>query len=101
MNAIATPVNRHPVDRLADLRAQMKALEAEEKEAAAEVSRLMGDAPSLGGDEFIATQGISERKGSIDAKKLAAAGIDVDAYRGAPSVSVRITLARRVQDEAA
>lgn len=75
MNAIPAPVNRHPVDRLADLRAALKALEAEEKEAAAEVSRLMGDASSLGGNEYIATQSLTEIKGSVDAKKLASAGI--------------------------
>ena len=101
MNAIPTPVNRHPVDRLADLRAQIKALSAEEKDIANEVSRLIGDGTSIGGNEYIATQGQVERKGSIDAKKLAADGIDVDAYRGAPSISFPITLARRAVDEAA
>ena len=101
MNAIPTPVNRHPVDRLADMRAQIKALTAEEKTLTAEVSRLIGDGTSAGGDEYIATQSIAERKGSIDPKKLADAGIDADAYRKKGSVTVTVTLARRVVEEVA
>lgn len=92
--------NRHPVDRLHDIRTALKTLEAEEKEAAAEVSKLMGSNDSVGGVEYIASQSISERKGSIDDKKLAAAGIDPDKFRKAPSVVAKITLAKRADADA-
>lgn len=99
MHPVTAGSNRHPVDRLHDLRAQIKALEAEEKEAAAAVSKLMAGAGSVGGDEYIATESIGERAGSIDAAKLAKDGIDVDSYRKKSSVVVKITLAKRVGGE--
>lgn len=64
--------NRHPVDRLGEVREQIKALQATEKELRQAIAEMMGDADSLGGDEFIARQRVSERKGSLDEKVLIA-----------------------------
>ena len=92
--------NRHPVDQLADIRATIKTLKAREDELKDQVSALMGDADSLGGDEFIALQKITTRKGSIDAKTLEAAGIDVDHYRKPATTVYAITVEPRVSEAA-
>jgi len=87
--------NRHIVDRLADIRdkiAFFKGIENELKEA---IAQMMGDETSLGGDEYIAVKAVSERVGSIDAKKLAADGVQVDKYRKAPSQITSIRLEER------
>jgi len=52
-------LNRHIVDQLAEVRAQIKALEAREAELKTQISTAMGSANSLGGDEFIALQKLS------------------------------------------
>lgn len=81
MNDHARLVNRHPVDQLAQIREQIRALKDFEASLAKEVSGMMGERDSLGGDEYIARQTISTRKGSIDQKRMAEDGIDVDRYR--------------------
>jgi hypothetical protein len=95
--------NRHIVDRLADVRAKIKQLQDDEKELKEEVGRQMGAADSLGGDEFIASQSITERKGSIDEAKVAKKlGVEnLDAFRKSPSTVVTIRVERRAAEEAA
>lgn len=100
MNATATPVNRHPVDELADVRAQIKELQEKEYTLRVEVSVLMGDNDSLGGDEFIAKQILSNRAGAIDTKALEKAGIDIDKYRKPSTVVYQIRCERRVLEDA-
>ncbi len=92
--------NIHPVDELAEVRAQIKALEAREGELKSTVSAMMGDADSLGGDFFIARQTMTERKGGIDEKAMKAAGIDADKFRKPPSIVVTIKTEARVSEVA-
>jgi len=89
MNEHTRPVlvNRHCVDQLAEIRKTMRQLKNDEADLVREISAMMGDADSLGGDEYIAHQTVTTRKGAIDAEALEAAGIDVDAYRK-PDVTV-------------
>jgi len=75
--------NAHPVDQLVALRAQIKALQEHEALLKTEISRAIGDGSCLVGDEWIAEQSVTTRKGGIDEKALKAAGIDVDAFRKA------------------
>lgn len=103
MNEIALPdkgTNRHPVDQLAQVRATIKQLQDRESELKAEVSQMMGNRDSLGGDEFIARQTVTERKGAIDEKAMAAAGIKPDAYRKPPVTVYSIRCEPRVMEEA-
>ncbi|HWE98856.1 MAG TPA: hypothetical protein VG248_03580 [Caulobacteraceae bacterium] len=81
MNARSVPGNRHVVDLRADVRAQIKDLQKVEENLKAEISRLMGSDDSLGGDEWIASQTLSTRKGAIDEAKATAAGVDLNAFR--------------------
>lgn len=90
--------NRHPVDQLGEVREQIKALGEVESALKAQVSALMGDRDSLGGDEWIASQTLSERKGAIDEKKAKAAGVDVDRFRKASATVVTIRTVRREQE---
>lgn len=73
----------HPVDQLFAVRAQIKALQELEAGLKADVSALCGDVDYALGDEYVATQSLTSRKGGIDEKALKAAGVDVDAYRKA------------------
>lgn len=101
MNAIPlSGNNRHPVDELADVREAMKSLKAREDELKAIISNAMGSADHLGGDEFIATQTLSERKGGLDEKAMKAAGIDTDRYRKASTVVTTIRVERREREVA-
>lgn len=90
--------NRHPVDQLADVRAQKKALEEREEALKAEISKLMGSANHLGGDEFIAIQSVSTRKGAIDEAALKSRGIDVPRKSDVTVFSLKIE--RRVNEVA-
>lgn len=92
--------NRHPVDRLADVRAQIKALQDEETDLKALISNEMGSRDSLGGDEFIAFQTLQTRKGSIDEASLKAAGINVDKHRKPPTTSHVLRVERRAAEVA-
>lgn len=92
--------NRHIVDQLADTRASIKELQARESELKAAVSKQMGDRDSLGGDQFIARQTLSERAGSIDTKAMQAAGIDPDAFRKPASAYVTIRVEERAMEAA-
>jgi hypothetical protein len=87
--------NRHPVDQLAEIRAQIKALQDHEAELKEEISSLMGSADSLGGAEFIAIQKVSTRKGAIDTKAMEKAGIDPDKFRKADVTVYQILVERR------
>lgn len=73
--------NRHPVDQLANVRATIKALQEREAELKEEIGTLMGNADSLGGDEFIASQKLQSRKGGLDEKRLTEKLGDLSAYR--------------------
>lgn len=92
--------NRHPVDQLADVRAQIKALQDQEADLKAQISAEMGSRDSLGGDEFIAFQTLQTRKGGIDEEKLKAAGIKVDLYRKPSSTAHVLRVERRAAEVA-
>jgi hypothetical protein len=94
-------MNRHMVDQLADTRAQIKALEATEAKLKSEISAQMGSADSLGGDEFIARQTLTERKGGMDEKALIAAGVDVEKFRKPASAVMTLRIEARAQELAA
>lgn len=98
MNEHARLVNTHTVDQLADTRAQLKILKAREKQLVEEISDMMGDGDSLGGGMWIARQNVTTRKGSIDAKAMTDAGIDVDAYRKPDSLVFSIRLEERAPE---
>jgi hypothetical protein len=87
MNAISMPgnpgTNRHPVDQLANIRSTIKLLEERETELKKQISDMMGTADTIGGEEFIALQKVSTRKGAIDTKAMERAGIDPDRFRKA------------------
>lgn len=100
MHATATSRNRHPVDRLADVRAQIKALAEEEADLKAKISVEMGPADSLGGDEYIASQSLQERKGGLDEKAMIKAGIDVESFRKPASTFVVLKVERRAMEAA-
>lgn len=94
--------NRHIVDQLADIRAEIKALEKREGELKQQVSALMGPAAdSLGGDEFIAHQRLTTRAGGLDGEAMKAAGIDIGRYRKPDTTVLTITTTRRVAEEVA
>lgn len=80
-------MNRHIVDQYAEIVSTIKILEIKKDLLNYEIRKMMGSDDSLGGDEFIAMQSISERKGGIDEKALIEIGIDVSAFRK-PSISL-------------
>jgi hypothetical protein len=86
--------NAHPVDQLAQVRADIAALKTREDELRGEVSRLIGDGSLVEGDLFVAKQDLTTRKGGLDEKALRAAGIDTDLYRkpDAVVITIRTTL---------
>lgn len=92
--------NRHPVDQLGELREAKKGLEEREKALKDQVSEMMGEKDSLGGDEWIASQSLSERKGSIDEKAAKADGVDLDKYRKPPTTVMTIRTERRKTEDA-
>jgi uncharacterized protein (UPF0335 family) len=98
MDATATS-NRHPVDQLADVRERIKTLQTAEEMLKALITTRMGTADSLGGDEFIARQAISERKGGLDEKAMKAAGIDTDKFRKPSSTVISLRLERRAGEQ--
>lgn len=95
MNEQPRLVNRHPVDRLAEVRETIRLLKLTEVDLVNEVSAAMGDDDSLGGDEYIARQKVSMRKGSIDQKRMEAAGIDVESYRKPETTVFSIRVEKR------
>jgi len=90
--------NRHPVDQLADVRAEIKRLTAVEDDLKAKITKEMGTRDSLGGDQFIASQALQERKGGLDEARIAAAlRLDnLDAYRKPKSTFVVLKVEPRV-----
>lgn len=99
MNAIPMPGNRHPVDELADVREAQKALKAREDALKERISEMMGGADHLGGDEWIASQKLSTRKGALDQKAMDADGVELARYRR-PDVTVFSIVLERRADEA-
>lgn len=100
MTDTAMSRNRHPVDQLADVRAEIKKLQDREADLKAMISTEMGSRDSLGGDQYIASQVLQERKGAIDEKAMAAAGIDVDQYRKPKSTFIMIKVEPRAMEAA-
>ena len=103
MNAHAMPgKNRHPVDELADVRAEIKRLSERETELKTTIGTMMADRDSLGGDDFIAFQKLSSRKGGIDEKAVAKAlGVDdLTAYRKPAATYITLTVEPRVAEVA-
>jgi hypothetical protein len=102
MNDMTLPgkagINRHPIDQLANVRATIKVLQARETELKDEITALMGDKDSLGGDEFIARQKLQERKGGLDEKKLADKFGDLSAYRKPSTTFITIQVEPRALD---
>ena len=92
--------NRHPVDELAEVRADIKVLKYREDELKEQVAGMMGDQDSVGGDEWIAEQALSERKGSIDEKAAKAAGVDLDRFRKPTTTIVTIRTVKRAREDA-
>ncbi len=92
--------NRHPVDQLALVRQTIKHLEEREAELKAEIGALMGSSDSLGGAEFIAFQKLQQRKGGLDEKALAAAGIDPEKFRKPASTFIVLQIEPRVSEVA-
>lgn len=92
-------MNRHIVDQLADVRAQIKELQGREADLKDAISAEMGERDSLGGDEYIALQKLTTRKGAIDTKAMEAAGIDPDRFRK-PDIAVYSLVIERREVEA-
>ncbi len=93
--------NRHPVDQLADVRAEIRRLQAQETELKSTVSMMMGSADSLGGDQYIASQKIMTRKGGLDEAKLSAELGDLAPFRKPDTTVITINVTPRVREEAA
>lgn len=91
--------NRHPVDELGEVREAKKALEEREKALKEKVAAMMGAADSLGGEEFIARQRVSERRGSLDEKALKERFGDeaVETCRKPPTTTYTIETRRRAE----
>lgn len=101
MNGRSAPgKNRHPVDELADVREAQKQLKAREDDLKARISEMMGESDHLGGDEWIASQKLSVRKGALDQKAMEADGVDLARYRR-PDVTVYSIHLERRADEVA
>jgi hypothetical protein len=83
--------NRHMVDRLAMIRAAIKQAEEIEADLKKAISAAMGAGDTLIGDEWAAVQKIGVRKGGLDEKAMAAAGIDVEAFRKPASSTFTMT----------
>lgn len=100
----ATPLpgkkNRHPVDRLADVRAEIKKLQDEEADLKALITTEMGSADSLGGDQYIASQALQERKGGMDEAAMKTAGVDPEKFRKPSSTFIVIKVEPRVMEAA-
>ncbi|MCW7544866.1 hypothetical protein N7I30_13745 [Aurantimonas litoralis] len=64
-----TTKNRHPVDELADIKAQKAELDEREKALKAQIIEMAGPRDAVGGDEFIAMVSLQSRK-SLNRKAL-------------------------------
>ena len=102
MNNIHVPTvkgsNRHIVDQLAEARTKKKQCENLIKTLSDKISAAMGSDDSLCGDGYIAHQKITERKGSLDLKKLEESGVDVEAFRKPPVLVHTIRVEERVNE---
>lgn len=102
MTNTGLPGNRHIVDRLADVRGRIKELETEEAELKSRISAEMGGSDSLGGDEFIAIQTLTNRKGGLDEARIAAAlkVENLDGYRKPGATVHSLKVERRMAEVA-
>lgn len=90
----ADPWTVQDVDRLRVIRAQIKELEAEAKHLTDGLQLELGDAEALTVDgRVLVTWKSQTRRGAVDTKALAKAGIDVDEYRK-PSTTTRTFLVK-------
>jgi cell division protein FtsB len=87
--------NTHPVDALARVRAAIKELQDNEKALKDEIQTAMGGDDALAGDEYIASQAISTRKGGIDEKAMVKAGINVESYRKPETTVITLRIEKR------
>lgn len=92
--------NRHIVDQLADVRAEIKELKECEDDLKKQIGDAMGKKDSLGGDQHIALQKVSTRKGSIDQAAMKAAGIDPERFRKPETTVYQIVVEPRVMEAA-
>lgn len=106
MNDILAPFkpgfgNRHPVDKLGDIRALIKQAQAIEADLKDVILADLGPDDSIGGADFIAHQVIQERRGALDEKALKARfGDGVADCRKAPATFIKLEVRARVLDEA-
>jgi hypothetical protein len=100
MNDISLSRNRHPVDQLADVRAEIKRLGDVEADLKAQISTEMGSNDSLGGDQYIAFQQLRERKGGIDEAALKSVGINVDTFRKPATTYIVLSVEPRAAEVA-
>lgn len=89
--------NRHQVDRLADVREQIRLLQAEEKALREAIIQEMGDREALGGDQHIVRRSAVEQKGALDTDLLKEAVGTLDSYRKPATTTVRLTIEGREQ----
>ncbi|MBP0440661.1 hypothetical protein [Tianweitania sediminis] len=92
--------NRHPVDRLAIVRTRIKELQEQEADLKQIVSAQMGSKDTLGGDEYVAKQVLSTRKGGIDEALLKKQGLDPASFRKPDVTVLSIRVEARVVEEA-
>jgi hypothetical protein len=85
-----TQSNAHIVDQLADIKAKIKALQDLESALKTQISREIGDGSCLVGDDWIAEQTLTTRKGGLDEAKLVLALGDLAPYRKADIAVVTI-----------
>jgi hypothetical protein len=78
----------------------MKFLGERESELKETISKMMGGADSLGGDEFVCWQKLSVRKGGLDQKALEAAFGDLSRFRKPDSTVLTLRVESRVQEAA-
>tara|TARA_R110000765_G_scaffold204734_2_gene309628 strand:- start:289 stop:576 length:288 start_codon:yes stop_codon:yes gene_type:complete len=88
--------NRTPIDRLGEIREQIKELQAAEKDLKVKVQKSLNCADRLLGLEFLAVQSIAERKGSIDEKAVCEKfGVEnLDDFRKAPVTVITVKTTR-------
>lgn len=77
----------HPVDRLKEVRDQIKTLQKEEESLVKAISLIMGNADICYGELLMAKQIVQNRKGSIDPLAIKLKGFDPDSFRK-PGITV-------------
>jgi cell pole-organizing protein PopZ len=102
------PSNRHPVDQLAEVRAQIKALQSREDDLKEQVLTRLTDNPQRGetqtvdGDDFVAAVSCVERE-TLDRKAVERAlGVKfAKCLKKSTSVTIRVSPRAHLDQEAA